>query len=145
VHLVRNGQTASLTEQIHYFVLEVDMPKVVHFEIPATDPEALKAFYARVFGWSYQEMPGQAYWFATGGPESEEGINGAIMKRNHPAQPPTITVNVANLKATLAAVESSGGVIVVPPVTIPGMGSYAFFRDPDGNIVGFWEHEKRPA
>lgn len=121
------------------------MPKVVHFEIPATHPEALKAFYQDVFGWSYQEMPGQDYWFTNGGPDSEEGINGAIMKRRDPAQPPTVTVSVVALGSSLAKIQRAGGTIVVPPVSIPGMGSYAFFKDPDGNIVGCWEHEKKPA
>jgi predicted enzyme related to lactoylglutathione lyase len=121
------------------------MPKVVHFEIPATQPEMLKTFYAKVFGWTYQEMPGQDYWFTSGGPAGEEGINGAIMKRRDPAQPPTVTVNVTDLNAAISTIERSGGTVVVPPVTIAGMGTYAFFKDPDGNIVGIWQHETKAA
>ncbi len=28
------------------------MPKVIHFELPADDPERAVAFYEKVFGWT---------------------------------------------------------------------------------------------
>ena len=121
------------------------MGKVVHFEIPATDPAAAMRFYEKVFGWTYQLFPGQEYWFAIGGDEEARGSNGAIMKRADPSQPVTVTVEVPDLDATLATVAREGGVVVVPKSPVPGMGWFAFFKDPDGNIVGAWAHDPGAA
>ncbi len=44
------------------------MPRVVHFEIHATDPEALVAFYSGLFGWSFTRAEGMEYWLIETGP-----------------------------------------------------------------------------
>ena len=38
--------------------------RVVHFEIPANQPESLTKFYSEVFGWKFQKaaLPGPEYW-----------------------------------------------------------------------------------
>ena len=38
------------------------MPRVVHFEIHATEPEQLVAFYAGLFGWTFTKAEGMDYW-----------------------------------------------------------------------------------
>lgn len=37
---------------------------VVHFEIPADDPDKLSSFYTSLFGWQINKMPmeGGDYW-----------------------------------------------------------------------------------
>src|SRR5947199_322350 len=52
-----------------------------HFEIPVDDPDRAEAFYATVFGWTFQRYPGapQYYGMASTG-ESEPGINGALFR-----------------------------------------------------------------
>lgn len=67
------------------------------------------------------------------------------MKRRDPAQPITVTVEVASLEGTLATVAREGGVVVVPKSPVPEMGWFAFFKDPDGNIVGAWENDAGAA
>jgi hypothetical protein len=62
--------------------------RIVHFEIPANQPEALTKFYSDLFGWKFQKasLPGPEYWLcdtASDGP----GINGAVMQRQSPQQP----------------------------------------------------------
>jgi len=37
-----------------------------------------------------------------------------------------------------AHIESLGGKNVVPPVPIPS-GTFAWFSDPEGNVVGLWK------
>jgi predicted enzyme related to lactoylglutathione lyase len=32
-----------------------------------------------------------------------------------------------------------GGEVAVPKTTIPGMGSFAFVKAPDGNLIGLFE------
>lgn len=57
------------------------MSRVVHFEIHATEPQKVKAFYAALFGWTFTEyMPG-FYWLITTGPDGTPGINGALLQR----------------------------------------------------------------
>ena len=43
------------------------MPRVVHFEIHAQDPERAVRFYERVFGWSAQRWGSEEYWLLTTG------------------------------------------------------------------------------
>jgi len=53
--------------------------KVVHFEIPADDPEMATKFYKGVFGWKIDEFEGEFdYWLVNTEEEDEPGINGAI-------------------------------------------------------------------
>jgi hypothetical protein len=61
------------------------MARVVHFEIHADNPERAAAFYRKVFDWQITKWDGPAdYWLITTGPDSEPGINGAIVQRQGP-------------------------------------------------------------
>ena len=61
------------------------MPRVVHFEVPADEPERAAGFYREVFGWQAQRWEGpQEYWLLTTGPDDVAGINGGIMRRQEP-------------------------------------------------------------
>ena len=113
------------------------MNRIVHFEIPATDPEKSMAFYQTVFGWKFSSFGDYPYWLAETGDADQPGINGAIMQRRDPAQPMTNSIQVADVQEAIRAIEANGGVLVVPPTPM-GTGSFAFFKDPDGNILGLW-------
>jgi hypothetical protein len=43
---------------------------------------------------------------------------------------------VDDLEAYIQKVEAAGGTIVVPMMTVPGVGLLAYFRDTEGNIFG---------
>ncbi len=44
------------------------MPRPIHFEIPADDPDRAIAFYRDVFGWKFQKWEGpMPYWLITTG------------------------------------------------------------------------------
>ena len=46
-------------------------------------------------------------------------------------------ISVDDLEASAAKVVSNGGKILIPPQEIPeGMGSFAMFIDPSGNVIG---------
>jgi predicted enzyme related to lactoylglutathione lyase len=57
--------------------------RVVHFEIPANQPEALTRFYGELFGWKFQKasIPGPEYWLCDTGLEGP-GINGVMQRQN---------------------------------------------------------------
>ncbi len=115
------------------------MSRVIHFEIPVQDPENSMNFYNQVFGWTFDQFGKEQYWLAKTGEESTPGINGAIMKRNHPEQPVTNNILVKNLDETIRLIEKLGGTIVVKKMEIPGVGHLAFFKDPDEHIFGIME------
>ena len=76
----------------------------------------------------------------TGAPE-QPGINGGLMVRRDPAQPCVNTVGVENLDASMAAVTSAGGTIVVPKMPVPTIGWLAYGKDPDGHIFGMMQND----
>ncbi len=123
------------------------MPRPIHFEIPANDPERIIAFYQSAFGWTIQkwEGGGMPYWLITTGPDGEPGINGGILKKRDPEQPCVNTIGVANLDEAIATVTNSGGTICVPKMPIPGVGWLAYGKDPEGNIFGMMQEDRSAA
>jgi predicted enzyme related to lactoylglutathione lyase len=125
------------------------MRKVVHFEIPAEDIGRAKGFYSSVFGWQLQTMPvGEGEYTIvmttpideqTQQPTEPGGINGGMMQRSQETPSPVITVDVEEIDQTLKEIEAEGGSIVTPRTPIPGMGAFAYFKDPEGNVMGLWE------
>jgi uncharacterized protein len=113
------------------------MPRPIHFEIPAADPDRAIAFYETVFGWKFSKWDSPIpYWLITTGAEGEPGINGGLMPRRHPDQPCVNTIDVADVDATVSVVERSGGQVVVPKMPIPGVGWLAYCKDTEGHIFG---------
>jgi uncharacterized protein len=115
----------------------------VHFEILGEDPSALAAFYRDAFQWEIATWEGpQGYWLATTGPDGTPGINGGFMHR-HFAQNVINTIAVDSLSDTEARVEAAGGHKVHGPHEIPGVGTHAYFADPEGNLFGVLEPSTR--
>ena len=116
------------------------MTGVVHFEIHATDPEALGTFYAEVFGWSVRPIPQLDYWMFEVG---EGGVAGGMLRRRGERAPDGQGVNafvcsiaVASVEAAHAKALAGGAVTAIAPHAIPGVGYQAYIKDPDGNILG---------
>lgn len=57
------------------------MPRVIHFEIHASEPEAVATFYSELFGWKISKFEGMEYWLIDTGEKSTPGIDGGIVKR----------------------------------------------------------------
>jgi len=112
------------------------MNRPMHFEILATDPEKVGAFYRDLFGWNIATWDApQTYWLVTTGPEGTPGINGGIMHRHFP-QAVINTIPVDSMDQTLKQVVSLGGKKVNGPNEIPGIGLHAYCADPEGNLFG---------
>jgi predicted enzyme related to lactoylglutathione lyase len=77
---------------------------------------------------------------ATGQPTTAGAINGGMMAREDQITNPVITVDVPDIDATLKTIEELGGSVVMPKNEIPGMGYFAYFKDPENNIMGLWEN-----
>jgi predicted enzyme related to lactoylglutathione lyase len=121
------------------------MPRVIHFEIHAADPEKAVAFYQAIFGWEITKWDGPIeYWVIKTGPDSEPGINGGLLRRHGEIDGTAViayvcTVSVAALDATLEAITTAGGQISVPKMTVPHIGWLAYAKDPQGNIFGIMQ------
>ncbi|MGQ0627913.1 MAG: VOC family protein [Phycisphaerales bacterium] len=117
--------------------------RVVHFEIPANEPEALTRFYGTLFGWSFQKapFPGPEYWLCDTG--TGVGINGAIMKRQHPQHPWMNYVSVEDIDAAITKALELGASLALPKTPVPGVGAFAAVVDPQGNICGLWQESSQ--
>jgi uncharacterized protein len=125
------------------------MSKVVHFEIPADDLDRAKSFYGTVFGWELQTAPmnGGEYTSVrttdvdeqTQLPTEPGAINGGMFVRDERLTTPVITIDVDGIDDALKQIEAEGGSTVTPRTAIPGMGAFAYFKDPEGNVIGLWE------
>jgi len=116
------------------------MPRPVHFEIPADNPQRAIDFYSNVFGWQFTKWDGPMdYWLISTGKSAEPGIDGGLLQRREPNQPCVNTVGVENLDKTMASVLSSGGTIAVPKMAIPGVGWLAYCKDTEGHIFGMMQ------
>lgn len=119
------------------------MPRVVYFEFTADDPERAATFYRNVFGWSAVKWDGpEDYWSIITGEESEAGINGGMMRRREGSPNATTSIEVESLADYTDKVLTAGGIQVVPRTAIPGIGSYAYFKDTEGNIFCIMEPER---
>ncbi|XAS66530.1 VOC family protein [Micrococcaceae bacterium Sec5.7] len=125
------------------------MAGVVHFEIPADNQERANSFYQGAFGWTLNAMPEMDYTIAittpsdaeTGMPSAPGAINGALFPRTGELKTPIITVDVEDIDAALAQIESAGGSVAKAKDAVPGMGFYAYFKDTEGNTLGLWQND----
>jgi len=112
--------------------------KIVHFEIPADDPEKVRAFYEKIFDWKIEKMPGGAmdYWMIRA-----EGVGGGILPKSMPEMTRINYISVDSVEEHSKVIEDSGGKVVMPKTAVPGMGWFAVAIDPEGNPFGIWEDD----
>lgn len=129
---------------------------IVHFEIPANNPEKLSAFYKDLFGWNFEKTQfkdpttgkSSDYWMietragTAGNMEkamSTPGVNGGLMKKMMPSQQVTNYVLVESVDDFSKKAEKLGAKIIIPKTPIAEMGAFAVALDPDGNTFGLFE------
>jgi predicted enzyme related to lactoylglutathione lyase len=118
------------------------MPRPVHFEIPAENPQRAIDFYTKVFGWKFRKWDGPMdYWIISTGQAPEPGIDGGLMTRRDPNQPCVNTIGVTNLDESVATVLANGGVIALPKMPVQGVGWLAYCKDTEGHIFGMMQND----
>jgi predicted enzyme related to lactoylglutathione lyase len=112
--------------------------RINYIELPAADLDAVKAFYAKAFGWTFTDYGPDYAAFNDGGfdggffraPLRSQTANGAAL----------VVIYADDLEATSATVAASGGSILKPIFAFPG-GRRFHFADPAGNELAVWsEH-----
>jgi uncharacterized protein len=129
---------------------------IVHFEIPADQPERAAEFYRDLFGWDIKKFEGTVangmeYWtvktVATdqNGQPTGPGVNGGLMRRMYPNQPPVNYINVENVDESVSRAEELGAKVLMGKTPVPGMGWFAQLTDPEGNLFAVWERDPSAA
>lgn len=105
-------------------------------ELNTREPEAAKAFYGEVFGWSFEEREFEgagAYTSITLGEETVGGLSNIADRV--PAEVPAhwlVYFAVEDADATLAKANEGGGEVSVGPMDIAEVGRIAVVKDPFG-------------
>jgi len=127
------------------------MDRVCHFEVPYADKERMEKFYSGVFGWHFENAPGDMpYTFAITtevdelqAPKEAGGINGGSYQRGEEgATSPVIVIEVESCEQRVKDIEAAGGSIIMGPIPIGDMGIYAQVKDTEDNIIGLWQQLK---
>ena len=121
------------------------MPRVIHFEIHAENPERAIKFYTDLLGWQFNKWDGpMPYWLVITGPDGQPGINGGLMPRRGEIDGQAViayvcTVDVPNVDQYTQKAVSGGAQVVVPKMPIPGVGWLVYCKDTEGNIFGMMQ------
>ncbi|HEY7811359.1 MAG TPA: VOC family protein [Allosphingosinicella sp.] len=106
----------------------------IWYELLTTDADAAAAFYGEVIGWraTAAGVPGYDYRFFWAG---EEGIGGHMNipeeGAEHGMRPGWYGfIGVNDVDASVAAIESEGGTVLMPAMDIPDVGRMALVTDP---------------
>ena len=115
------------------------MPRPIHFELQADDPERAAGFYRDVFGWKIEKWDGpEDYWLLMIGEKDQPGIDGGMSRRSDTQQFPstTNTLDVPDVDEFSEKIKKHGGEIVMPRMAVPKVGWMVYCKDTEGNIFG---------
>jgi uncharacterized protein len=124
------------------------MPRVIHFEIVADNPERVMKFYKEVFGWEFNKWDGpQDYWFVKTGEDNQPGINGGLTPKMNQqgaatSDRVTNTIDVPSVEDFSKKISTEGGKVMRPKMVIPGIGYLAICEDTDGNTFGIMQNDR---
>jgi predicted enzyme related to lactoylglutathione lyase len=130
---------------------------IIHFEIHANDIGRARQFYGDLFGWSFEQanVGDTEYWLIrTGRTPARDGekvgIDGGLLAKGgkdggEGASPNAFvcTVQVENIDETLELAVAAGAVPQMSKDHMPGVGWLCYLKDPEGNIFGILQPEKK--
>lgn len=113
--------------------------KIFYLLLPAIDEQASATFYQEVFGWNMRETEtGIAF------DDSVNDVHGRFTTQLEAADNPgfILYIMVQDAEATEPRIEEFGGV-VLDPADRDSFDILGTFRDPAGNLFGFYEMRDR--
>ena len=113
-------------------------------DLQTTDQNAAKAFYAGLFGWTYDDQPmpeGAVYSMAKLGEENVAAIAPQSPELVAAGAPPMWNTYLAvdSVDDAAAKVGAAGGQVAMAPFDVMDAGRMAFVLDPSGAAVAFWQ------
>ncbi|MCX5376708.1 VOC family protein [Streptomyces sp. NBC_00091] len=126
---------------------------LVWAELHVPDPDAALAFYGGLFGWRSEEMeaPGMTYRvLSTADGDQRETSFGGVAPQGEGAGGASAMVprwvpyfHVADVDATVAAIEANGGGVLMPAANVPDVGRIAWGADPAGAVFALLKPNPR--
>ena len=112
----------------------------IWFDLMSSDTGGAEQFYGEIFGWETEEPSEEfgGYRNFTKNGKPVAGLSPAMEE----AGPPNIWsvyLHSEDANATVNAVESAGGSIMVPPMPVGDEGTMMVATDPAGAVIGFWQ------
>jgi len=107
--------------------------QVVHYEIRAKDADSARAFYGKLFGWTFPPGAEPGYTYVETG--EKPGIPGGIGRAQAGNGHVTFFVGVDDVAAALANATRLGGTVVLPATHVTGV-TFGLFADPEGHVIG---------
>lgn len=110
----------------------------IWYELMTADPEASKAFYDDVIGWTVEAQPSGEMDYRMIDSGSGGGAVGGVMRLTADMQAngakPTwlFYIGVDDVDATIEKLKANGGNVLMPAWDIPGIGRIAMAADPQG-------------
>lgn len=107
---------------------------VVHFEIRSADPDASRAFFADLLGWSYEPGAIDGYTYVDRGVPGGT-IPGGIGPTQGGQPLVTFFAGVASVQDALDRAVALGGSVIQPATNVPGV-TFGLLADPQGTVIG---------
>ena len=108
-----------------------------HVGIPTTDFKKAKKFFGKVFGWTFQDLPGMDYvMFRAGAPPNGGFYHVKKMPRKGQVN---VYIEVENIDTTLKQIRKARGKVLVKKTPVKDMGWFAEFATPDGCFLSLWQ------
>jgi predicted enzyme related to lactoylglutathione lyase len=115
----------------------------VWYELLTSDVPAAKAFYGKVVGWDYQDvpMPGMTYTLLHAGKTQVGGLMAVPEEARTAGMRPNWAgyVAVHDVDAAAADLTRAGGIVHRPPADIPDVGRFAVVADPQGAVFNLFK------
>lgn len=110
------------------------------FAIHADQLPRARAFYEKVFGWTFQPWGPPGFFLINTGDDQQPKHCGALQQRHDVVPGERLnglecTFAVEDIDATAKAIVAQGGSIVMPKSEIPTVGWIMKIRDPEGNVL----------
>ena len=114
-------------------------------ELATSDAAGSTEFYTKLFGWETMKVPGMDHY--TMMMVGDRMVAGIMDKSAQCDGPPMWLsyVTVSDVKASLAKAVELGAEEFKGVTEIPGKGSFAIIKDPQGGMIALWEYSAQPT
>lgn len=107
----------------------------IWYELMTQDPDSAEKFYKRVMGWTFEAISGADGMEYRVASARKKPVAGILRTPDHAQTMPDmwyVYIGVDDVDASAASVRTLGGAVDIEPTDIPGVGRFAFCRDPQG-------------
>ena len=109
-------------------------------DVMTSDPAATQSFYSELFGWTVVD-PGPAYGGYFNFTRDGIPVAGGMSNATDPDMGNRWSIYFAtpDAAATVAAAETNGGTVCLPPMQVEALGTMAVIAGPGGAGTGLWQ------